>query len=81
MHLLRTTPCKQGVRRECLYRMLVFGEAHLRQILSEYASYYNEVRPHRGLGKNAPLGRAVQRTGVIAGNPILGGLHHHYVRI
>jgi hypothetical protein len=61
--------------------MLVFGEAHPRRILSEYASYYNEVRPHRGLGKNAPLGRAVQRTGVIAGNPILGGLHHHYVRI
>lgn len=59
------------VRRECLDRMLVFGEAHLRRILSEYASYYNEVRPHRGLGKNAPLGRAVQRTGVIVVNPIL----------
>jgi transposase InsO family protein len=31
------------VRRECLDGMLVFGEAHLRQILSSYAAYYNEV--------------------------------------
>jgi transposase InsO family protein len=50
------------VRRECLDRMLVFGEAHLRQILSSYAAYYNEVRTHLALGKDAPLGRAVQRT-------------------
>src|SRR5947208_17048779 len=42
------------VRRECLDRMLVFGEAHLRQILSSYAAYYNEVRTHLALGKDAP---------------------------
>jgi transposase InsO family protein len=39
------------VRRECLDRMLVFGEAHLRQILSAYAAYYNQVRTHLALGK------------------------------
>src|SRR5262249_55868326 len=32
------------VRRGCVDRVLVFGEAHLRQILSCYAAYYNEVR-------------------------------------
>src|SRR6266481_2605440 len=69
------------VRRECLDRVLVFGEAHLRQILSSYAAYYNQVRTHLALGKDAPLGRAVQRTGVIVAIPILSGLHHHYVRI
>ena len=69
------------VRRECLDGMLVFGEAHLRQILSSYAAYYNEVRTHLALGKDAPLGRAVQRTGVVVAIPILSGLHHHYVRI
>jgi transposase InsO family protein len=69
------------VRRECLDRMLVFGEGHLRQILSVYAAYYNEVRTHLALDKDAPLGRAVQRTGVIVAIPILSGLHHHYVRI
>jgi transposase InsO family protein len=69
------------VRRECVDRVLVIGEAHLRQILSAYAAYYNEVRTHLSLGKDAPLGRAVQRTGVIVAMPILSGLHHHYVRI
>src|SRR5256884_5562521 len=68
------------VRRECLDGILVFGEAHLRQILSSYAAYYNEVRTHLALGKDAPLGRAVQRTGVVVAIPILSGLHHHYVR-
>jgi Integrase core domain len=69
------------VRRECLDRVLIFGEAHLRQILSSYAAYYNGVRTHLARGKDAPLGRAVQRTGVIVAIPILSGLHHHYVRI
>jgi len=69
------------VRRECLDRMLIFGEAHLRKILSSYAAYYNEVRTHLALGKDTPRGRAVQRTGVIIAIPILSGLHHHYVRI
>ena len=69
------------VRRECLDRMLIFGEAHLRQILSSYAAYYNQVRTHLALGKDTPLGRAVQRSGIIVAIPILSGLHHHYVRI
>src|SRR5215813_4492037 len=69
------------VRRECLDRVLVFGEAHLRQILSSYAAYYNQARTHLALGKNTPLGRAVQRSGAIVAIPILSGLHHHYVRI
>ena len=69
------------VRRECLDQVLIFGEAHLRQILSSYAAYYNGVRTHLALGKDAPLGRAVQRTGVIVAIAILSGLHHHYVRI
>ena len=60
------------MRRECRVRVLIFGEAQLRQILSSYVAYYNnynEVRAHLALGKDAPLGRAVQRTG--AGTPSL----------
>ena len=69
------------VRRECLDRMLIFGESHLRQILASYAAYYNQARTHLSLRKDAPLGRTVQRSGVIVAIPILSGLHHHYVRI
>jgi len=66
------------VRRECLDRMLIFGEAHLRRVLSSYATYYNEVRTHLALGKDTPAGRTVQRSGNIIAIPILSGLHHHY---
>src|SRR6202521_5200452 len=69
------------MRRECLDRTLIFGEAHLRQILTLYASYYNESRTHLSLHKDAPLGRAVQRYGTIAATPVLSGLHHRYARI
>ena len=34
------------LRRECLDQMLIFGEAHLRRILSAYAAYYNQSRTH-----------------------------------
>jgi hypothetical protein len=66
----------------CLDRILVFGEAHLRQILCAYAAYYNEIRtPTWRWTRMRPWGRAVQRSGVIVAIPILSGLHHHYVRI
>ena len=50
-------------------------------VLFAYAAYYNQTRPHRSLQKDAPLRRAIQRIGGIAVVPILGGLHHQYVRI
>jgi hypothetical protein len=46
-----------------------------------YTLYYNQARTHLALQKDAPLHRAVQRSGVIVGIPILGGLHHQYVQI
>jgi transposase InsO family protein len=69
------------LRRECLDQMLIFGEAHLRRILSTYAAYYNQARTHLALRKDAPSHRAVQRSGAIVAIPILAGLHHQYVRI
>src|SRR5450830_2175445 len=68
-------------RRECLDQMLIFGETHLRRILSAYAAYYNQARTHLALEKDAPLHRAVQRSGTIVAIPILARLHHQYVRI
>ena len=70
-----------SIRRECLDHIVVTGEASLRRILKAYARYYNEVRTHRSLGKDAPRPRAIQFTGTICSQPVLGGLHHHYVRV
>jgi transposase InsO family protein len=65
-----------SIHRESLDHLIAFGEAHLRGVLKAYASYYNEVRTHLSLNKDAPDFRRAQRTGRIAARPILGGLHH-----
>ena len=70
-----------SIRREYLDHVVVFGESHLRRILAAYATYYNDIRTHLALGKDAPLCRSVQRSGQITARPILGGLHHEYGRI
>src|SRR6202167_4749904 len=69
-----------SIRRECLDHVVVLGEAHLRRILKSYADYYNSARTHRSLHKDAPISRPIHQTGIIRSQPILGGLHHHYVR-
>jgi transposase InsO family protein len=70
-----------SIRREWVDHFIVLDEAHLRRILRSYARYYNDIRTHRSLNKDAPVSRSVQRSGTISSRPILGGLHHHYVRV
>ena len=50
-----------SARRECLDRMLITGERHLRLVLSEYLDHYSTCRPHRALHQNPPR-RAYART-------------------
>jgi len=71
-----------SIRRECLDHVVVFGERHLRHLLLSYVNYYNTVRTHLSLAKDAPARRPVHRVGRIQARPILGGLHHHqYIRM
>ena len=60
-----------SIRRECLDHVVVFGEQHLRRILKSYATYYNEVRTHLSLTKDAPVPRAIQKIGRVVPRPIL----------
>ena len=70
-----------SIRRECVDHIVVLSETHLRRILQTYARYYNNIRTHWSLNKDLPVSRSIQRTGIISSRPILGGLHHHYVRV
>ena len=70
-----------SIRRECLDHTLIWNAAHLRHILDEYTHYYNKMRTHLGLGKDAPNHRPIERHGAIVACDILGGLHHQYCRI
>jgi transposase InsO family protein len=70
-----------SIRRECLDHIIVLGEAQLRRTLKAYARYYNAMRTHLALHKDAPVSRPVERNGVVRSRAILGGLHHHYLRV
>ena len=70
-----------SIRRESLDHLIVFDEAQPRRVLKNYASYYNQVRTHLSLKKDVPDFRRPQKFGRIATIPILGGLHHQYVRV
>ena len=72
-----------SIRRECLDRIIVLNERHLRRVLKEYLIYYHEHRTHLGLDKDAPTTREVEccDRGNIVVLPVLGGLHHRYMRL
>jgi putative transposase len=71
-----------SIRRECLDHVIVFNEAHLQRILTDYFAYYHESRTHLSLNRNAPVPRDVERPerGKVIAVPHLGGLHHRYTR-
>jgi hypothetical protein len=47
----------------------VFGERHLRHLLNSYQKYYNEVRTHLSLQKDAPFPRTIQTVGHMLAMP------------
>src|SRR5262249_24094369 len=71
------------LRRECLDHVVVLNETHLRRRLHDYLVYYHRVRTHLSLEKDAPEPRPVERPdhGPIVEAPVVGGLHHRYMRL
>jgi putative transposase len=71
-----------SIRRECLDQVVIFGERHLRIVLTEYLDYYHRSRPYRSLAQDCPIPRPVMNPGQgeVVEFPHVGGLHHLYVR-
>ena len=73
----------RSVREECLGPILILNENHLRRVLKEYGEYYNDDRPHQGIGQRFPVSvsRPEQSTkGQIHNRNILGGIIPDYYR-
>ena len=72
-----------SIRRDCLDHVIVLGERQLKRVLSEYTDYYNRVRTHLSLEKDAPETRVSQtpEQGRVIRFPRVGGLHHEYSRM
>ena len=70
------------LRQSLLHHVIVFNEAHLRELLREYVVYHNTDRLHCALDGDAPGGRVVESkpspTAEVTALPRLGGLHHRY---
>jgi len=69
-----------SVRRECLDHTLILSTGHLDRVMSEYVEYFNNSRPHQGVGQRVPSGiRATAKTRTpLERLPVLGGLHDEY---
>jgi hypothetical protein len=63
--------------------VLLVDELHLASLLRRYQSYFNESRPHQGLGQRLPTSRmaAMNPSKPIAVTSVLGGLHVDYRRV
>ena len=67
----------RSIKSECLDRMIIFGEAHLRYCISEFVTHYHAERAHQGLD-NTIIEPPPQGSGKIVCQERLGGLLKFY---
>jgi putative transposase len=73
----------RSVKEECLARLILFGEASLRHVLTQYVEHFHHERNHQGKG-NVLLFPTISHdpecTGPIQCRERLGGLLNYYER-
>ena len=71
----------RSVREECLDKLIIVNQPHLKQIMGEYIDYYNTARPHQGIDQQTPIRSPFcKESGRICCRDILGGIIHDYHR-
>ena len=74
------------LRRELLDHVIILSQGHLKRLLKEFIEeYYHIARPHQGLDGDPPFPAAkpepVTGASRLVSIPVVGGLHHRYVRV
>ncbi len=69
-----------SIKSECLNRMVLVGERHLRRAIDEYMDHYHLDRPHQGLGNVRIDGAPGRASGEVDRSERLGGLLNSYHR-
>lgn len=75
----------RSIKEQCLSRTIITSEEQLRKALKEYEIYYNQERPHQGIGNWVPSEyskgqKEVKPIGKIRRKQRLGGLLNVYFR-
>jgi len=70
----------RSIKRECLSRMILFGEAHLGHVLEQYLAHYHAERNHQGIGNELIEGAPQPGEGLVECDERLGGLLKYYRR-
>lgn len=71
----------RSVREECLDKLLIINQMHLRRVMRDYVEFFNTARPHQGLEQQIPIPKASgQGHGPVRCRTVLGGIIHDYYR-
>jgi transposase InsO family protein len=71
----------RSVREECLDKVLIINQAHLRRVMREYIAFFNTARPHQGIDQQIPVSPTSRSvSGPVRCRQILGGILHDYYR-
>jgi transposase InsO family protein len=71
----------RSVREECLDKVLIINEAHLRRVMRDYVEFVNTARPHQNLDQQIPIPKTSdQGHGLVRCRNVLDGIIHDYYR-
>jgi transposase InsO family protein len=71
----------RSIKDECLDRVILLGERHLRRTITEFVAHYHAERNHQGIGNELiqPLVRA-DGHGALCRRQRIGGMLNYYYR-
>ena len=71
----------RSIKEECLDRVILLGECHLRRTIAEFVAHYHDERNHQGIRNELiqPLGRA-DAQGSVRRRQRIGGMLNYYYR-
>ena len=70
----------RSIKEECLDRMILLGEWHLRRAVTEFVAHYHRERNHQGLDNALIEEQPADRSGRVHRQQRLGGLLNYYQR-
>jgi len=69
-----------SITSECVDRMVMLGERHLRRAVARYMAHYHLERCHQGIGSRPIEGVRELASGPVERTERLGGILSHYYR-